>query len=201
MTKPKRDYGSGGLRKRGRSWEATLRLRPDPLTGRRPQKSFTGRTRTKALRLRAAYQRRLDEGMVMDAAPSSVAAWLLTWVESHYSDGAVNERSYERYSSIIRRHLIPGLGHLALGDLRYDHVADVRARWLSGEDSTAVLRAIDGKLTATAQPPDHRRRPDQATIRFGSGGGACGIRTRDLRLERAVSWATRRMRRRAARSH
>ena len=29
------------------------------------------------------------------------------------------------------------------------------------------------------------------------GGGACGIRTRDLRLERAVSWATRRMRRRA----
>ena len=26
-------------------------------------------------------------------------------------------------------------------------------------------------------------------------GSACGIRTRDLRLERAVSWATRRMRR------
>ena len=25
-------------------------------------------------------------------------------------------------------------------------------------------------------------------------GSACGIRTRDLRLERAVSWATRRMR-------
>jgi hypothetical protein len=30
--------------------------------------------------------------------------------------------------------------------------------------------------------------------RFEFGGSACGIRTRDLRLERAVSWAARRTR-------
>ncbi len=51
------------------------------------------------------------------------------------------------------------------------------------------------KMATIEKPPYHNSRVMRGLLRYEKCGGACGIRTRDLRLERAASWATRRMRR------
>ena len=71
----------------------------------------------------------------------------------------------------------------------------------------AALRALSPQLRRQSserlylymatidKPPEHLKTVLRGLIRYDFFGGAYGIRTRDLRLERAVSWATRRMRR------
>ena len=52
----RRNYGSGGLRRRGKRWQATLWLPRDPITHKRTRKTFTGGTKKEALERRSAVQ-------------------------------------------------------------------------------------------------------------------------------------------------
>ena len=73
----------------------------------------------------------------------TLAEWLTSWLERHYSEGHIGAKAHDRYRVVIQRHVIPSLGRLKLQDLRPDHIADMKARWLSGERSTAA-RPLSG---------------------------------------------------------
>ena len=49
MLKAKRDYGSFNVTKRRNSWRAVVRTGVDPVTGDRPRKVFTAKTKTEAV--------------------------------------------------------------------------------------------------------------------------------------------------------
>jgi len=136
----RQDYGSGTIKERapGR-WQVSAEAGRDPQTHRRRRRRFTvAGTRKDALRaLREAQQQR-DHGIAVTPDRISVGEWLTGWLERHRAEGHINPRTHDRYRQIIRSHLVPGLGQLRLQALRADHIADLKARWLSGKDSTAA---------------------------------------------------------------
>ncbi len=134
------DYGSGQIKERAPGhWQVTIELSRDPVTGGRRRNRFTvlGKRRDAQAALRAALARR-DTGIAVTADRITVADWLLGWLERHVAEGHIGARAHDRYRGIIHRHLIPALGGIRLQQLRPDHIADLKVRWLSGRDSTAA---------------------------------------------------------------
>ena len=133
------DYGGGNIQERspGR-WRVTVELGRDPQTGRRLRRRFTVvGSRTDALKKRREALSQRDAGTLIPADKVTLAEWLTSWLERHYSEGHVSAKSHDRYRVVVQRHLVPALGRLKLQDLRPDHISDAKARWLSGKRSTA----------------------------------------------------------------
>jgi integrase len=139
------DYGAGSIverspamGKRPARWQITVEYPPDPLTGVRRRRRFTvtGTRRDAQAALRKALLER-DRGFGIPAEKVTVAHWLTRWLDSHAAEGHIGLRSRDRYGLIVRKHLIPSIGGLRLHQLRPDHIDDLKARWLSGENSTA----------------------------------------------------------------
>ena len=129
------DYGSGSIAERspGR-WQITVSSGRDPRTGKRQRRRFTvrGARRDAQRALREALQQR-DSGLVASADKVTVGEWLTAWLARHDTEGHISPRTHDRYRGILDRHLIPGLGRLRLQQLRSDHLADLKAQWLSGD--------------------------------------------------------------------
>ena len=133
------NYGNGTITERspGR-WRISIEVGRDPRTGQRRRHRFPvhGTRRDAQQALRKALQER-DQGMFVPSGKVTVADWLSGWLARHQSEGHIGPRAHDRYLGIIRRHLAPALGRVKVQDLRPDHIADWKARWLSGDDSTA----------------------------------------------------------------
>ena len=133
------NYGDGTITERspGR-WRISIEVGRDPRTGQRRRHRFpvhgTRRDAQQALR-KALHER--DQGMFVPSGKITVADWLSGWLARHQSEGHIGPRAHDRYLGILRRHLAPALGRVKVQDLRPDHIADWKARWLSGDDSTA----------------------------------------------------------------
>jgi len=133
------DYGSGTITERSSGrWQISIGLGRDPSTGKRRRHRFTIQgTRHDAQRaLRKALQQR-DSGIAVTPEKITVSEWLTSWLDRHQAEGHIGPRVVDGYRRIIRCHLAPMLGRLRLQELRPDHIADAKARWLSGEGSTA----------------------------------------------------------------
>lgn len=135
----RRDYGAGRMEERTPGhWLITVELSPDPATGRRRRQRLTvvGTKRNAQKALREALTKR-DTGLTVGSTKMTVAEWLSRWLERHVSEGHIGVRAHERYRGIIRCHLTPMIGSLQLQQLRIDHIAEAKARWLTGKRSTA----------------------------------------------------------------
>ncbi len=131
----RQDYGSGSIAERspGR-WQVTVSSGRDPRTGKRQRRRFTvlGVRRDAQQALREALRQR-DSGLMTSADKVAVGEWLTAWLARHDAEGHISPRTHDRYRGILERHLIPGLGRLRLQQLRPDHLADLKAQWLSGD--------------------------------------------------------------------
>lgn len=76
----------------------------------------------------------------------SFVSWLTRWLARHNAEGHLSGKTRERYDGIISKHLTPGVGRLRLQALRADHISDLKARWLSGESSTAAAPLAGGTV-------------------------------------------------------
>ena len=144
----KQSYGSGGMVERSPGhWTLTIQLARDPLTGTLRRQRFTVRgTRRDAQRaLRNALQQR-DTGFAVLPAKLTVTEWLTAWLQRHSAEGHLGGKTFERYDGIITKHLIPSLGQLRLQALRSDHISALKARWLSGKNSTAAEPLSGGSV-------------------------------------------------------
>jgi len=101
----------GHIRQRGKgTWELKFDLGRDPLTGKRQVRyvSFKGTKReaqAELTRLLAASA----TGQYIDPSKVTVAEFLERW-ERDWASINVSRKTAERYSDLIRKHVVPHLG-------------------------------------------------------------------------------------------
>ena len=123
----------GHIRKRGQhSWGIAAELERDPATGKRRQHWETVKgTRKDAERRLRGLLTSIEAGTYVQPTKLTVSEFLETWLRD-YAAVNVRARTFERYQSIVRRHLIPSLGGVYLSQLQPSHVQACHARALSG---------------------------------------------------------------------
>ena len=117
----------GHIRKRGlKSWSIIVEL-DRGTDGKRRQKWETIQgTKKKAEAKLAQILHALETGMYIEPSRLTVAAYLDKWLETAKSN--VAGKTFERYSEIVKRHLVPSLGHLLLSKLTALHIQAVHAK-------------------------------------------------------------------------
>lgn len=117
MTKRANHEGSVYRRQDGR-WCASISV-PDGQGGRL-RKSFYGRTRAEVSEHMTAALRELQRGVPPKNERTTVAQFLTGWVED--SQSRVRPNTARRYRDMMRMHVIPELGGIALVRLTPQHV-------------------------------------------------------------------------------
>lgn len=136
----RRPYGDGGLYElKGRGlWRATIDLGVDPETGKRSRWEATARTKTAARAKRdaaladiARYGRPLTRRV-------TVEQWSRQWLDMARRD--LDPKTRATYASLLRRHVVPTIGHLRVAAVKPSDVARVRAGIVERGLSTATAR-------------------------------------------------------------
>ena len=113
----------GHIAKRGKNtYSVIIRRGKDPNTGKYLQSWFTVKgTKKEAEKRLAELLNQIDTGMFMKPGKSTVADFLNRWL-AEYAKPNLSPRGFERYSGIIKGHLIPDLGNIPLTQLRPEHL-------------------------------------------------------------------------------
>ncbi len=127
---------AGSVRKRGATWLFVVDVGRDE-EGKRKQK-FRGGFATKKAAEEALRQflNRLDTGFLPEAEKLTFRAFMARWLKHHQSQ--VEPKTWRRYESLVRLHLVPRLGSMQLAKIRPAHVQ-------------AALDAIEGRSPRTVQ--------------------------------------------------
>jgi integrase len=144
----------GYLHKKGRVWYTTVDL-PRHSNGKRRQKEHRLGEGSKA-EARARERevlRNMDDGTMDEPSKATVKDLLEAWLKyitPTEKAQPVAPKTYERYVSIVRNHLVPILGHLSLKDLKTKHVAQMhiqlREKGLSNTTALHVHRVLTTAL-------------------------------------------------------
>jgi integrase len=122
----------GSIRERAKgSYEVRYPLGSDPATGRRRSATVTvkGALKDAEKELRRLL-RALDTGEHVDPSKLCVRDWLNLWLRSIRDE--IAPRSYERYGSIVRHHILPALGNHRLAKLAPVHIQEFYASLAEG---------------------------------------------------------------------
>jgi hypothetical protein len=84
--------------------------RPDPLTGKKRQKTGAAKTRAEARQLEARLIREAGTGQHRAAGNKTVAELLDAWSEWRPRKGEIAERTMLGYASLIEHKILPALG-------------------------------------------------------------------------------------------
>lgn len=147
MTK-KRANGEGWIQRRGKRFRGLFHYK-ERASGTIKTVSITRNTKRDVMAEWA--RRRIELGAVED--PSlTVGQWLKTWFSSYLSSGRATTK--ERYETIIRRHLEPGLGGICLIDLTPDHVATFQrklGRKLGSSTVNLIRRVLNRAISQAVE--------------------------------------------------
>ncbi len=180
---------AGYIRRRGKgSWEITIDLGRDAVTGRRRRRFLAVKgKREDAERALTAVLRERDLGIDLDPGKITVADYLRRWLRD-YAAPKVAPSTFQRYTSIVELHLAPILGTIRLRDLRPAHIQaayaafrrqDGRGSKLSAKtifEHHAVLREalnqavkwqLLGRNPAQAAAPPRPQRPEMRVLSAG----------------------------------
>ncbi len=104
------------------TYSIKISLGKDPTTGKYKSQWFTvkGSKRDTEKRL-SEILHQLDTGTFMKPGKTTVAEYLQRWLVD-YGKPNLSPRSYERYESIVRVHLLPSLGNISLVQLRPEYI-------------------------------------------------------------------------------
>lgn len=136
----------GHLRKRAKdSWSLVVDAGRDPATGKRQQvwRTFHGNKKQAEAEL-ARLISAIETGTDIEPGQVTLETFLRRWLKSVESRVAL--RTYERYSDIVRLHIVPTLGNTKLGKLRPLHIEDLydrlAAHGLSAQTIVHVHRVL-----------------------------------------------------------
>ena len=119
----------GNIQSRGPStWRLFVNLGRDA-QGCRRQKTLTVHgTKAQAQKRLREILADMDRGIV---PPERILlrVWLQRWHTERTISNRWTQATIERYECIIRRHLVPNLGHVPLAELRPAQVREVEAIW------------------------------------------------------------------------
>ncbi len=144
-----RGGGSVFLRKDGR-WQAKFKVEE---TGQ--YKSLYAATETEAYKLleEAKYQQR--QGTLATGRDQTIKQFLEYWLED-VEKPTVRLSTYISNRILLRKHLVPGLGHIHLQKLTASHLQSFYARKLREGTSASRIRAMNSVLHKAL---DHARHP------------------------------------------
>jgi integrase len=112
----------GHIRARGPgTWELKYDIGVDPATGRRITRFRTvhGAKRDAQRELRAILTG-VDAGTYTDPSRMTLSAWLQQWLDE--AQHKVARKTLQRYREIVKLHLVPALGAIALAKLQPAHI-------------------------------------------------------------------------------
>jgi hypothetical protein len=131
----------GSLRRRDRRhdrngperWELRVCLGRDD-AGRecRASRVFTG-TRREAQSALGAFVTEAERGRPLRSTKTAFGEYATRWLASRAASGELAAKTLERYRGIVRDHLVPQLGAVALGRLTVTHVRNAMWAWRTGE--------------------------------------------------------------------
>jgi len=135
------------------SYSIAISLGRDPTTGKYKYQwvSVKGSKKEAEKRL-SEILHELDTGTFMLPGKTTLAEYLEKWL-SDYAKPNLSPRGYERYESIARVHLIPGLGGILLTQLRPEHLQKHYTTKLNNGLSALTVRyhhTVIHKALATA---------------------------------------------------
>ena len=102
---------------RGISYLVRVEFPPDPVTGKRRQRSKAFKTKREAEKHLAVWLVEIERGTAIDGAKMTVGQYLLHWLETSVKH-TVRRSTYLSYEHLIRNHLIPALGAVSLQKLQ-----------------------------------------------------------------------------------
>jgi integrase len=120
---------TGHIRRRGKSsWEIKFDIGRDPVTRKRRTRyhSFKGTKRQAELEA-ARLITAAATGSYIDSSRMTVAQFITHW-ESNWAAGNVSPKTFERYDELLRKHVSPHLGSIALQKLRPAALAELYGR-------------------------------------------------------------------------
>jgi len=134
----------GHIRKRGKdTYTVVISMPYDPQTGRYPQiwETVKGGKREAEKRM-VELQHQIDTGTFVRPSKTTLGEFLERWLVD-YAGPNVGPRTAEGYGTIIRQHLIPGLGTYALVQLKPERIQKYYADMLDHgrHDGTGGLSA------------------------------------------------------------
>ena len=117
----RRAAGEGSVHKRKQGgWQGSVAV--GLVGGRRKRKTVYGATQREVLEKLAAIRRVLDAGLpVGTSRPMTLGDYLEAWLCDTLPT-VVRPSTAESYSSLVRQHIIPGLGHHRLDKLTAVHI-------------------------------------------------------------------------------
>ena len=146
---------AGHIRPRGPgAWELKYDLGRDPITGKRRIRYATVRgSKRAAQRELRELLGSVDQGRHVDPGKLTTGAWLGQWLEEARHN--VSPKTFERYSEIVNKHLVPELGTIQLAKLAPVHIQKYYADALA---SGRRKRTRAGKGGLSAQTVRHHDR-------------------------------------------
>jgi integrase len=112
----------GSIRRRGETWSVTLDAGRDPTTRKRRQISKGGfKTKKDANRWLTEALGQTDRGSFVAPTRQLTGEYLLEWLAAIRS--SLRPSTYESYERLVRRHLIPRVGHHYLHQLGPGHLS------------------------------------------------------------------------------
>ena len=132
----------GSIRRRSKtSWEITLDLGRDA-EGKRLRKyvNVKGKKADAEKALRDLLTA-VDRGLPISTEKITVGQWLETWVND-YATINTRQRTQERYKGIIRKHLLPHIGHLLLEKLKPGEIRVLETNLILGGMAPAGVELV-----------------------------------------------------------
>ena len=137
--KKHRGRGEGSItqRKDGR-WSAIVSL--GWANGHRQRKTIYGRTRADVATELTSLLGKRDAGLSLPSRGATVEQFLTRWLENVQS--SIRPRTYEKFESVVRLHIVPDLGKFRLEKLTPDAVQALLNRKLAAGASPQSVRHI-----------------------------------------------------------
>jgi len=107
-------------RKENGKYQITVEAGRDPVTGKRRRRYTTCETKNEAKIKEAELIKQIKKGVIKSSGNITVAEHLKEWLKEDCQDLA--PRTYSSYEMIVKKHLIPVLGHIKLEKLNPKHI-------------------------------------------------------------------------------
>lgn len=106
----------GHIRKRGSKYCIVIDIGPDPETGKRRQKWFSGyKTKKEAQADMAKKITEVNEGTFIEPSKLTLKDYLLEWLK--VKEMTIDKSTFDYYEDIILKHILPALGKIPLNKL------------------------------------------------------------------------------------
>src|SRR5688572_10237463 len=109
------------VRRKDGLWMSQVSIGRNPQTGKPKRVSFYGKTRKEVADKLAKSLRDQQQGIFVEPHKLTLGEWLDTWLWD-YKKPRLRSTTLDNYEMLIRRHLKPALGKVALRDLRPEHL-------------------------------------------------------------------------------